>query len=519
MTRPACSPLPGLARVEAARMARHPLVLAGGAASIALFAFRCAGYAPVLQRDSVYVAGSLLPLAAATSFAANLTGLRDRRLGTAEVVASAPHGSAVAGARLAACLVPVAYAVLLSAAGVLALVVAGGVGRPAAWELATGPALVAAAGAAGLALARAVPSPLAPLPLLVAGVVATFVLDGDALSRRRWLAPYVDFTTRVDAVELARRPAALHAVAVLGLAAALAVAAVGRRPRRAGAGMAAGLAVAVLAGGAQLRPASAADVAEARRFALDRGAVQRCSARGAVDVCLYPGYTGWADDYGAVAASVLGGLPIGDAGRLVLEQRPPRLVPDAWPAPVRTDVNGALGADRRPGVLQVGMDRVLPSGALDLRSAVGMFAAGLPVAPGAGAPIEGVGADPTGGRPPDVYCDGRGQGRVAAGLWAAIRGAPEARRALGDLVALASGPDGASYRITAGGVDVGPVEAALAVALAEAGGTVAATLADRWGDVTSPATSTADLADLTGLDVPVVDEPPDQPPPDGPRCP
>ncbi|MBI2709190.1 MAG: hypothetical protein HYX34_05790 [Actinobacteria bacterium] len=508
----------GLAVAEAPRLLRQPLVLAGLLLSIVLFWRETGGASPVLQRDSVYVAKSLLPLAVATLFALNLLGLRDRRLGTEELLAAMPHDDRTRWtAWTAVTAVPALLGAAATAAFTVVLVLRGSVGAPAWSELSVGLVLVWLSGLAGLALARWLPSVVAPVALVVLAAVATFQLNGDGTSRSRWLQPFVDFSTKADAIELARRPTVLHGAALAGIAVALGclLAVRRRRPRQVAAAVS--LAGAVAAGGLQLRPASQADIARARRFALGAPGTQRCASRGQVRACLYPGYVGWSGDYLAAASEVLAGAPsTGPAGRFTIYQRPPRLPVDAYPPRVLVAVDDALYRDAHEDSARVGMVKATGSGERDLyfRSAVGMWAAGLPPAPQPGKRLFTTEGDAEGMQPPVVMCSAP-DSRPVIGLWLAAKDHPATAKALADLArrATASAGTTAVWLIVAGGVYVEPGQAQAATRLARLPESrVKAVLRGRWAQVRAGRLSVDALARAVGLVLPRQSEPRAAPP-------
>lgn len=493
-----------LAMVESRRLARHPLIAAGVLLSIALFWRETAMDSPALQRDSVYLAKSLLPLSVAAVFATNLLGLRDRRLGSEEMLAGLRHDSQTRWtARCLASLVSVAWGVVLLAAFLATLVLREAVGSPAWAELAIGLGLVGCGGFAGLVLARWAPTPIAPAVVLTGLVVASFVLEGDGTNRSRWLAPFVDFTTRSDAIELARRPAGLHLLALVGVATALAVVVGLRRGLSRVLLAVATISLTVGAGALQLREASTAEVARARAFALQREEVQQCDGVDRVRVCMYPGYRGWTEDYLTVAETVLADVPPDPReSQFVVEQRVGRLPLAAYPTDVLIEVNAALYVDRPRDTAFVGMAKSGGADSLDFRSAVGMWAVGLPPAPRPGERTFASEFDALGGNPANVYC-AAADSRPALGLWLAVRGDAVARQDLEELAELAvdSANTTGIYLVTAGGVIVEPRQAQLAARLLNLPpNDVAAALNDHWEAVRAGELSSDDLREALNLE-------------------
>lgn len=194
-----------LARIEGVRLVKHPIFLAGIVLTILLaYAFPLGSE---IGGDYFLLMGlGMLPPALATLVVVNLAALRTRRSDTGELFASL---SSPARARTLAHAASLAFAVGFSVAVVAAGYVAfgawdgivvdfeGRIERPSPFELANGPAGVAALGALGLALARWLPYlPVAPL-----AAIAVFVaqIPGMWNSQRAyaWFAPYVN-TARND---------------------------------------------------------------------------------------------------------------------------------------------------------------------------------------------------------------------------------------------------------------------------------------------------------------------------------
>lgn len=74
------APILAVAIYEGLRLVRHPLNVVGAAGSLVLIWRFIGDTAPVLPRDSVYLAGAMLPLAATVFFTANLAAMRWRHI-------------------------------------------------------------------------------------------------------------------------------------------------------------------------------------------------------------------------------------------------------------------------------------------------------------------------------------------------------------------------------------------------------------------------------------------------------
>lgn len=199
-----------LARIEGRHIVRHPLFLAGIAASAAL----SVSFAEAVEFGGAYLVllgPTLLPVAMATLVVCNLAALRWRRGDTGELYGSVPappHARTLA--HLLALAWPAAAVAALVAAGFvgygawdgLPITPAGDTATPRATDLAQGPVAVAAFGALGIALARWIPYP----PVAIVGAAFLFppqmmltmwnLQDGGG-----WLLPFVNpaRTARMDA--------------------------------------------------------------------------------------------------------------------------------------------------------------------------------------------------------------------------------------------------------------------------------------------------------------------------------
>jgi hypothetical protein len=325
-----------LARVEAVRLLRHPVAIAGILLFVGpeLYAWLSGGANryPVLQdEDRAKQFLALLVLGGAALVAANLAALRAHRHTTTAVfdtlVLPRPWRT---GAFLLA-VVPFALSVAVLAAvrvGLLAAV-PGAAGRPNAFELAAYPAVVLLLGAAGVLLARVARTViLAPLLLMGLAVVtfAAVLPSTPGASRLRWLLPVAAEEPPMPLpADLMSRPAGAHLAYVAGLivlVAAAALAVSGGRGRLLTAVGAAGLSITVLAGSAQFLPVG--DVAEtARATAVEHPAeAQTCRRIDQVTYCAFDGFGPWIDGWDAVVRGVLRGVP-GEPARqqLVVRQR------------------------------------------------------------------------------------------------------------------------------------------------------------------------------------------------------
>lgn len=325
-----------LARVEARRLLRHPVTIAGLLLFLGPMVYQWvsggANRFPVLHDEdwSKQFIG-LLTLGGAALVAANLAALRAHRHGTAAQygVLVLPHAWRTGAFLLA--VVPFAGIVALLVVvriGLLALLPSAA-GRPNPAELAVYPAVVLLLGALGVLLARVLRTAvLAPLVLLGI-VVFTFIgVLGSVPGSRylAWLMPVsVEEPLMPYPIDMMERPAGRHLAYLAGLivvlvAAALAV--TGARGRRLTLAGAAGLAVAVLAGSAQYLPVSDA-VKKASLDAVERPAgMQTCRTIDQVTYCAFDDFAPWIDGWDTVVRGVLRGVPEQEARKpLAVRQR------------------------------------------------------------------------------------------------------------------------------------------------------------------------------------------------------
>jgi hypothetical protein len=180
--------VPDLARRQATRMLRHPVLLL----AVLWFVLGTGLGSPGTPYERYSAVTSMLAFLVGPSvfFAANLVASSDRRCGADEWMPSLPlpalHRTA---ALLLACLAPAA------AAGVLDLVLIALVGpreatMPLLWQhVASVPLVVLGAGVLGVAIARLLPWPGVPLAVMVGLVTFNARVAGD----HSYLGFYVDF--------------------------------------------------------------------------------------------------------------------------------------------------------------------------------------------------------------------------------------------------------------------------------------------------------------------------------------
>ncbi|MEJ3744919.1 hypothetical protein WEI85_16680 [Actinomycetes bacterium KLBMP 9797] len=325
-----------LARVEAVRLLRHPVTVAGLVLVLGSWLYPWltggANRYPILHdQDWSGQFLAMLGWGGAAMVAANLGVLRAHRHGTAAVfdVLNLRQHWRTGGFLLA--LVPLAALAAGLAAARIGLLAAlpGAAGAPSPFEVAAYPAVVLLLGAAGVLLGRLVRAVfVAPLAVF-ALFIATFAsaLPGVPAARwLRWLLPvaYEEPPMPLPA-DLMTRPAGRHLAYLLALAIVVGVAALlaaGARDRRLAAAGAAGLAVAVLAGSAQFLPAGD-QVRAARVAAIEHPhQMQTCREIEQVTYCAFDEFAPWIDGWDAVVRGVLRPVPDQEAARpLAVRQR------------------------------------------------------------------------------------------------------------------------------------------------------------------------------------------------------
>ncbi len=426
-----------LAGVEGRRLLRHPLVLAGAVASLAVFGKDTWSQAPVLQFDDVLLVGTMLWFAAGVFLAANLAALRSRRHRTDELYEGMPveRSERVLG-HLLSIAWPAAAAAVLVGGQLLYLVALGSVGTPSTLELLACPAIVAVLGALGVFLAVWLPSTFVAAVVAVVVAAAQVVLLGQAAAgvqitltghmilgqpRVAWLGLWVP---EIAAPEVLSRPTAWHLVYFLALAGALGAGSLVRLDaRRARAVLAVAVAVAVLAGMAETRPVSAMERAALSARVLHPARFEVCRRSGSVRYCAFPGYAGWIPRWERVVQGVLADVPasVRDRGFTVRQfiwdfggDVTPGLVRAYYDADFGPLVRSALGSDAgvNPGT-QWG--RAAAGEAYDLGLALETASK-----------MVGLATSPTSQPSAVMGCQAYGQARGVVSLWLAGESTPGA---------------------------------------------------------------------------------------------
>lgn len=323
------SVLVALARFEARRMVRHPVVWLGAAVAVVVQYTELVEFAPVLDRLSVLTSWWLLPLAAIAVWFGGDAGLRGRGHGDGDPLQVSAVGSEwrVVGTLFG--LLGVVGVGLVAHAVVIGWALArGAVTAPIIGEVAAGLLTVWLFGAAGVAAARWFPHPAVPLMVALVPVGLLFIGGEDYFYQSGW-EPVLGFEWWFPVVDIGPepylmlfRPAALHAVYLIGLLVALAGVALARSRLLWAALTVAGMAVVTVAG-----PAQMGEVPEARRVQtlaalIGDDAELTCETHDGVRHCVLPGYRGWINRWAEAVAPVIAAGPAGAVDGIEFRQYP-----------------------------------------------------------------------------------------------------------------------------------------------------------------------------------------------------
>lgn len=182
-----------LARVEARKLLRHPLVVLGSILPFAITIGVTWRDVPVLNRHDSLTVDALVPLAATVLIAAHLATMRSRRYKTTELLDSLVTSDAtVTAAHLLSVMYVSFFALVLVIVQLTYMKVIGGVAAPRPVVILIGPTLVAFAGGFGVALGRWAPRMFAA-PLGLSGLVAlsTVLIGNTYQHNREWLSLWV----------------------------------------------------------------------------------------------------------------------------------------------------------------------------------------------------------------------------------------------------------------------------------------------------------------------------------------
>lgn len=512
-----------IGRFEAIRAVRHPLTWLGILGSLWLMWTWLGRVAPVLERDSIYLAGSLMPLAAATGLVTFYASLRDRSI--PELSASFPVARNQRTLGLALSTVgPLILSLGLTIAGMVYLAWGSPIGGFDWWELAAGPAMIMLLGVGGVALATLLPHPIVgPLALLVAAYLEilaspdTSFFSGIPTANFEWLAPWIPPSVSVPVEELAARLDLPHLVAVAAVIAILTIGSI--RGRR-------WLSLRVVTVGALALGLFVASTTIIQPFSgssfnwVAASEDQPCESRDGTDYCPYPGYEEWVDRWESVVTAVARVAPV-TVDRVL--QRPSFLM---WGDEAGGDSFGSALTRQswdRPGLR--------PDHAFALALSVSGTAFGLPssvqLRPYTEAEIEAA----TQNEPePDIieeamradgvvfYCSAIGQARAAASAWFAASALDGGQAALAKSLStngLWTWPARVVYWFDPPAF-LGSDSGELALAMLDLpSDQVMAVIEANWDELAEPDTTLATLASWLRLPTPITTNPL---PSDIPRC-
>lgn len=498
-----------LGRFEATRVLRHPITWIGVLVSVWLMWLLGGSVSPILERESVFLAGTVLPLGAATLIVANVAVLRHRK--DPDTLDATPSDLRT---RTLGVLVgigaPVLLSFLLQGVGLVYVFLGGPIGTIDWVELAGGPAAVALLGATGVLLGRRLPHPIVPLVTLVGLAMFQLLSSPDtqmfspeeAGANVEWLAPWMVPSAFSPIEELAFRPSLLHLGYVLVLTLLLAAFAL----PMGGTGslirliLAGGLAVAVIAVSLSL-PTDGRYMFDWQEAATNQVCVE---AKG-IDYCAFPFYEDWIPRWQRTVEAVSALAPVSVDTVL---QRPPNI---SWDEPGTLEQNGLIPAN-------TSWDRqgAVPHFQLDLALRAALSSVGLPTAPErrpyTEAEIDSILAQnpdyPGGLRaqlesegPLPKECSAFGQARAVVAVWLAGAALENGEQGLERI--LRDQPATASLwmkNIHNRPVLISVSDARLAhdllfVPVSQ----VQQKLLNRWGSVADPATTSDDLASWFGL--------------------
>lgn len=509
-----------LARFEAGQLLRHPSIAVGALLTglgLWLVWGEDASGDVLVQGGGTNIGLSFVLFAFAVLVGANLGALRARRHGAVELLASMPMPE---GSRTSAHLLSVGVVVPLVAGVVLAVDLVWQrrpmtIGHLPLELVATVLLLVVGAGASGVLVARWAPHPAAG----AVAVIATFVLQlnfraGDVNLRWLHFVGGEAYDTPFDIQPVAWHLAYL--VALIALAAVLAVARSGF-DRRVSLVLGGVVAVLVLSGWMQTRPASTGAIA-ARAEELERpDGHQVCAGRGDVAYCAYPDYRPWVERWTVPVEGVLRRVPADVRARPLRVTQ--RIHPNVELIPA---LRAAVDAERAwpdDGQVHPGFEWWVDRHELGLAYQAGAWAVGLPPAVGL--------AD---------ACSAGGQARVVVAMWLAGQATPEGRRYLRTRAASVE-RDGRRGLVALHPLDVadqyederpfvpevgsagrGADVVAAAALLAVPDERVAAAVTEHWARFTDPATPTAAVFAAVGASAPALGDLPPVTPGVGGAC-
>lgn len=505
------------ARFEAIRMIRHPLTWLGVILSVWLMWTLGGSVAPILERDSVFLAGAMLPLAAATLLVANFAVLRQRK--TPELLDATPltEQQRVLAVQFGI-LGPIVLTQVLQGIGLTYLLTGAPIGSIDWPELAGGPAAVALLGVGGVFLGRRLPHPVVPLVALVILAMLQFVASPDAgifsppqpTANVEWLAPWMTPSAFTPIENLALRPSFLHLGYLIVLTLMLGAAAVPMKGTLRLIRLAAGVAVAAGVVAVSLTlPSEPRSLFDWPRAAAN----QTCESADGIEYCAFGFYADWIPRWQTTLAGVDALAPV-TADKVM--QRPHNI---GFEEPSVLTADGLIVASTHWD-----RDGAVPYFSLDLALRAAQSAVGLPTTPQlrpyTEAEIQSV-LDQNPDYPGDLraqleaegeqetVCSALGQARSVVSFWlagAGIDNGPEGWQKV-----LNERPWTSTFSIAnvhRHGTLLGVADAELALQLLVLPTTdVQEELLARWDQVIDPTTSSAELASWFGLTVPPTPEP------------
>jgi hypothetical protein len=316
-----------LVRFEGRKMLTHPLLWVGTLGAVVLSILELRLEAPVLNRVSVLLSWTILPIAAAVALIAGWAVYRAK----GQTDAHPPHILPIPiGHRVGAILVALFYpalVTLLVQAVLLAWVMTRSPVTAVVWtELLAGPLYVILAGAMAAAMTRWLPHPSTPLlTVLILGLAMAVTYpswqDWGTRVGVSWLSP-VPWPHDNIPYEVNYRPKTLHLTYLTGLIAVAAVVSTMRRTGGSLIGLSATLVVTVALGLSQLGPVPESwQQAVTGRLVGDDSEVT-CHERGAIRYCALPGYEPWIDRWEAAVDPVAQAVPSEVIAGLELRQYP-----------------------------------------------------------------------------------------------------------------------------------------------------------------------------------------------------
>lgn len=301
-------------RVEARKLLRHPASIVGAVLALAIPVVATWNDMPVLNRYDALTNESLIPFGVGVLVAAHLGTMRARRHRTTELFDSlAATDATMTAAHLIAVGFAAGFALLLVAGELAFMLAIGGVTAPRPEVVMIGPALVAFAGAFGVALGRWAPR-LFAAPLGLTGIVAacTVLMASNSADGKAWLSLWVVSDALNGTVsELSLRPYGWRLLYITGLAVVAAAIAFTRHRRQRIAAL--GLALTAMTGTAFAGYQEMKLVPRSERRVLAAQAVEgygdrSCREHASIRYCTFRGYEDWIDRWrepieGALAAT------------------------------------------------------------------------------------------------------------------------------------------------------------------------------------------------------------------------